>query len=994
MRDNRKDYTSLVESAMASGNRRGGLLKFFQKPNTNSNTNMDSSAAKSASLPSSSTCSRSSSLFNPLLQTCPEPNQIITAATSTTALIQNGLANFWGSFHWRNTLIISFSTFFYTLLFLTCLYFWWANRQFHFKKRKKDGSKLSSIATRKDAEELHNLNKKKGRAAGSHDDDDSTASDISDLDKDQEDDEDTLALEDADLSDYEDEDGEDEDHKQQKQKQEQQKDPQKSPFFANLPPEKRRVVKDLTAVVSNMEVFSYLSTEAFIQCLEHMEYIDLKRGQQLFSEKTLDGSLYAVVSGKVKCQFEFDQKAASPYQKSSYHPSMNLDSYSYDESDATDPLISFIADEGDIVTSLLTMLLGLVRQCQERSTPKTSNDKETQQRLPIVPPGISVKAFGSADNTQIVRVPPKCFLALLDKFPKDVHRISQTVIARMQRVTLQTVVRCLGLQREIVLHTPHESTVMSLDQMADHPEEWGRLRASLPNYLPSAAQTTVKDQAMTDAATVTAANIMGRQQKRSPVMKTIVQTLKQVGEIIAVPAGHTLTETGDSPDGIYMILHGTLDVGMNVTGSSAPARQSNRRTSTLRPPADPSRNGQPRRNIFPQASAIKESKRQRRQSATRTQQMQNASSASNTTFSRIYQALPGETVGRLSCFTSDASIVTVRNSSEYESTLLFKIPKDNYDKIVAEHPTALTQCLDSILGRLVSPIVCVLDWNVEWMHIQAGEDIVHRGDVCDSMFAVLNGRLRAAPLSSYYHSRQRTNSSSVGPVPPPPAPLQERDTSTETTSFLRRRLLQRRRNANKNVPKVSNAPPPPSRRMMNNSNDDGGGEEYGRGAIIGEIEILTGADWSFDVYASRHSELARVPVSVINAIIRMCPGAGLHLAKVVARQVQSKHARKNINNYVSPQTRIMGSPQKHAPQNIVDSRGILPSYGLSLATIAVVPLLEGDLNLNSFCQTLKDTLHRDIAPTKLMTKDFAKEQLGDEIWMNRNAMHSLKMTRL
>ena len=35
------------------------------------------------------------------------------------------------------------------------IFFWMANRQFHFKKRKKDGSRLSSIATHEDALDLN-----------------------------------------------------------------------------------------------------------------------------------------------------------------------------------------------------------------------------------------------------------------------------------------------------------------------------------------------------------------------------------------------------------------------------------------------------------------------------------------------------------------------------------------------------------------------------------------------------------------------------------------------------------------------------------------------------------------------------------------------------------------------------------------------------------------------------------------------------------------------
>ena len=295
------------------------------------------------------------------------------------------------------------------------------------------------------------------------------------------------------------------------------------------------------------------------------------------------------------------------------------------------------------------------------------------------------------------------------------------------------------------------------------------------------------------------------------------------------------------------------------------------------------------------------------------------------------------------------------------------------------------------------------------------------------MLAVLNGRLRSTPYENPQNQHQQTK-------PPPPNAMQ-RESSTGTTSFLHRRLLRRRR-TRKNLPKVANAPPPLSRKMMTDrQNDDEGIEEYGRmstpssfrlhlffcvnlsllshaisisflfiigGAIIGELEILNNDNWQFDVIASRHSELARIPYSVINAIMMICPQAPLHLAKVVASQVRRKNNRKNKSRAglppsvpapPTPAPHATDSPQKPLPSGKVTTQNILPSYDLSVATIAVVPLLEGDFDLAGFCNMLRTTLNDKIAPTKLMTKEIAKEKLG-ELWNNRNAMHALKMTRL
>ena len=667
---------------------------------------------------------------------------------------------------------------FNTLLFLAILYFWWANRQFHFQKRKKDGSRLSSIATNQDAKELQQLKKKQEQLRRhrrqqrrrrskqrqrrtetnqeqeqeqehdhKEDDDDKddedtiSLSDISEQDsidqqqllvEEEEESEATWNLEDADLSDY------DTDEDEQEASASTKGASDDDDFLAMLPPDKRRIAKDLTAVVANMEVFSYLSKDAFFQVMEHMEYIDLKQGQQLFSETTLDGSLYAVISGKVKCDFEF-QPQTPPSPRAMKSPWNTTDSSDLDDDPSTaaammEPLISFTAGDGDIVTSLLTMLLGLVRQCQDRSTPPAAapeqpqsldNNNNNNNKLPIVPAGISVRAIGAAENTQIVRVPPQCFLACLDKYPEDVHRIAQTVVARMQRVTIQTVVRCLGLQKEIVRRDPNESTVLSLDQMALHPEAWGRLKAALPSYVPDAAPAKLQQQIMEDAACVATTNVMGRQHRQDATAtdaeKDIRQKLLQVGSIVSLPPGATLIQTGSQTEAIYMILHGALDVGMNIAAGSASAlNQSARRraSSTGYHPSGTT----VRRSIFPPTKQIARTKLQASKQTTGTSSEQATgsktahNSSSKTVFSRIYKAVVGETVGRLSVFTGDASIVTIHNNSDWESAILFRIPKSDYEKIISEHPTALTQCLESILGRLMTPIVCLLDWNVEWLH--------------------------------------------------------------------------------------------------------------------------------------------------------------------------------------------------------------------------------------------------------------------------------------
>ena len=89
---------------------------------------------------------------------------------------------------------------------------------------------------------------------------------------------------------------------------------------------------------------------------------------------------------------------------------------------------------------------------------------------------------------------------------------------------------------------------------------------------------------------------------------------------------------------------------------------------------------------------------------------------------------------------------------------------------------------------------------------------------------------------------------------------------------------------------------------------------------------------------------------------------------------------------------MMSIPRNHGLQE-PKTPSFLPSYGLSLATIAVVPLAKG-INLTKFCQTLVSAFC-EIAPSKLVTKGLVKQEaLRDKNIRHRKALLDLKMTNL
>ncbi len=307
-------------------------------------------------------------------------------------------------------------------------------------------------------------------------------------------------------------------------------------------------------------------------------------------------------------------------------------------------------------------------------------------------------------------------------------------------------------------------------------------------------------------------------------------------------------------------------------------------------------------------------------------------------FQPIEKIYPGSILGASALFTTDINLFEIRQvhlpESGKDGPVLLQIPKEIYTQLVVKHPRVMAALLVPVLSVL-SPVVHFLTWTTEWIHIEAAEEIVQKGTPCDSFFVVLNGRLRAANRGQ---TRLGSVSSGVTDVIPP--------------------------------------------------------EEYGRGKVFGQVGSLANVDWPSDVFAIRQSELAKIPIKTIEAVVQNFPRAGFFLARVVASDIESRHFSKRK----SSQSLLNQSFQTKIPTQVPNKVGgsgplpfQLPSYGLNLATIAVVPL-SPNVDIKRFCRTLTEAMGT-IAPCKLLTKTVVKHELGERVYQNRNALHDVRLTR-
>mmetsp|Transcript_7420 Transcript_7420/g.8136 ORF Transcript_7420/g.8136 Transcript_7420/m.8136 type:complete len:1242 (+) Transcript_7420:96-3821(+) len=654
-----------------------------------------------------------------------------------------------------------------------------------------------------------------------------------------------------------------------------------------LTPMSRNMKKDMIHFVSKMNVFSYLSDEAFMECLPFMKYVDIPEcgsnimknnrdnlnasnegNSQLRSDDhqddkiPLDGSLYVVVSGSIDCTCYFNERK----QKTTVLAATSINQAS--------SKLKFQARPGDLVTSQLAMISDLIRMYQYRKNKsvdlsgnadyKTNDDCDNERSNIDICHPVTIHAITSTQNTRVIRIPPDAFLAIHDKFPNEVLQIAQTIIARTQRVTTQLLVKNLGLTHEIVLPNcdsigKTEDSLLQTQKWKDQLEicrvECEKVSKTMMKKKHEKKRTLEVSEEVKQIAIQMVASKLGIKDFGSHKL------LDNLTSIVYIKSETELVHAGKKSDKIYFVLNGEVEVG-NLESSTG-------------------------KHLFREENDEEVS------------------------FHISNKITAGGIIGLLPAFTGEVSMVTIKASSKSRiPSYLVEISKNTLSKLISHDPGVLIQTLDNILRDDFSPFVHLLDWGWRWRDVQAGSVLVHKGHPCESLWIVLNGRLRSCDR----HDQNAT---------------------TMSEEF-----------------------------------------EHGRGTCIGDIQVLTEDVWPHDVFATRNSEVAQLPIHVLDFIMRMFPTCGVHFAKVIAKQVQQRSLSK-----------------KDRLQSRENDKG-LPSYNLSLATVAIVPACFGSdsENISDFCHLIFQKLEK-IAPCALMTKDIVTKKFGKSFCVE-NTIHALKLSRL
>ena len=304
-------------------------------------------------------------------------------------------------------------------------------------------------------------------------------------------------------------------------------------------PSAKNQTRDLMNVARKIEAFSYLSPDALVDILKHVEYLDFeKEGEDVFKHHSLDGSIYAVVSGEVTTTLAMD--------------GANED-------------FTMVSGEGGVISSMLMIILSLVSHYQVRETLMHSSPlpgllqggiagSDNPFMTVTLPHGISVKATVTQSHTRVLKIPTQCYAAILEKYPRDVANVCQTILARLQRVTIQTLVRFLGLEGGIFGSSGFPGKDGSPPRVAKQSAAWEDFDSLL--------KESTKSSTIMDRAIVEAGSMLGMTIEQS-------QVLRDGAVIVSVAKGESIIRMGESSEFLVLVLKGAAEVGLVGTGDSA-----------------------------------------------------------------------------------------------------------------------------------------------------------------------------------------------------------------------------------------------------------------------------------------------------------------------------------------------------------------------------------------------------------------------------------------
>lgn len=267
----------------------------------------------------------------------------------------------------------------------------------------------------------------------------------------------------------------------------------------------------------------------------------------------------------------------------------------------------------------------------------------------------------------------------------------------------------------------------------------------------------------------------------------------------------------------------------------------------------------------------------------------------------IYTIGRGGVAGYLSSLFGSSSYVDIRAKTD---VYVGYLPARALERIMEKRPIVLLTLSKRLLS-LLSPLIIHIDSALDWQHVNAGQVIFREKDPSDSLYIVINGRLRA---------------------------ISEHDGSVDVLS------------------------------------------EYGQGDSVGELDVITSSPRRKTLHAIRDSELARMPMTLFNAIAVRHPQITIQISRIIARRVrQEVESRQQAAHFSRLQ--IPGLPD-------------LGRNNANLKTVAILPVTR-EVPITDFANKLQSAFEDTLGgPAAFLNQSSVMSVLGRHAF---NRMGKLKL---
>jgi len=157
--------------------------------------------------------------------------------------------------------------------------------------------------------------------------------------------------------------------------------------------------------------------------------------------------------------------------------------------------------------------------------------------------------------------------------------------------------------------------------------------------------------------------------------------------------------------------------------------------------------------------------------------------------------------------------------------------------------------------------------------------------------------------------------------------------------------------------------------------------EYGQGDTIGELDVITNSPRQTTVHAIRDTELARMPMTLFNAISMRNPQSTVQLLRRIASRV-----RDEVGDPSSMSSGVLPSPRSLSPRTHTSNMG---TNNLNLKTVAILPSSKS-VPVGAFAKRLQAALEDVGAPTHYLNQGAVMRHLGKHALVHPNHGSSSK----